>query len=167
MTATLFGPPGMLRIPAEGPVDFVGRLEDGMQYLTFVTGAVPDGYIFDQGEEWRKVKRWIAVLHLFDAGGNHLQSETRLGGYDIEGWHEVCEKASAEIRMLFFPLRSKNPQRCDVFVKPFSIVLDGITHGLIYEALQPETDGRVFEYVMLQPRDIMFHPPWDSGEYST
>lgn len=21
--------------------------------------------------------------------------------------------------------------------------------------------------VLLQPRDILFHPPWDSGEYST
>ena len=38
MDVALFGPPDKLRIPAEGPIDFVGRLEGGTQYMSFVTG---------------------------------------------------------------------------------------------------------------------------------
>ena len=167
MVDALIGPPDKLRIPADGPIEFVGRLDDGTQYLTFVTGAVPDGYIFDRGEEWRKVKQWIAVLHVFDSDGNHVRTETALGGYDIEGWEKVCEKAESEIRRMFGPLRAKNPKRSDIHVKPFSLTKDNITHGLIYEASRPEENGPEFEWVMLQPRDVMFHPPWDSGEWST
>jgi hypothetical protein len=43
----LLGPPDKLRIPADGPIDYVGRLDDGSQYMAFVTGAVPDGYLFN------------------------------------------------------------------------------------------------------------------------
>ena len=165
---TLFGTPDKLRIPAEGPIDYVGRLEDGTQYMTFITGAVPDGYVFNlDNDEWRKVKQWIAVLHLFDASGNHLRSEARLGGYDIEGWDDACGKAEAQVHEMFTPLRGKNPKRCDIYVRPFSLVLDGITHGLVYEATRYEEDGPVIEFVMLLPRDVMFHPPWDSGSWST
>ncbi|MCI0377353.1 MAG: hypothetical protein L0215_07095 [Gemmataceae bacterium] len=167
MKNALYGPPDMLRIPADGPIDFVGRLKDGTQYMTFVTGAVPDGYVFDRDQEWRKVKRWLAVLHEFDSEGNHLRSEVKLGGYDIEGKDNACEKADAAIHKMFDPLRKKGPKRCDIKVKPFSLIVDGITHGLIYETSQPEENGPVFEWVMLEPRDVMFHPPWNSGEWST
>lgn len=168
MRRALFGPPDTLRIPAEGPIEFVGRLEDGTQYMTFITGAVPDGCLFNlDNEDWRKVKSWIGVLHLFDAEGNHLRSEARLGGYDIEGWDKACDKAWAQVREMFAPFRSKNPRRCDILVKPFSVAQDGITHGLVYETFKAEEEGRVVEWVMLHPRDVMFHPPWDSGEWST
>jgi hypothetical protein len=58
----------------------------------------------------------------------------------------------------------------DIRVSPFRVEIDKIVHGLIYECVDAEdledpsaTEG----YVMLEPNDIMFHPPWDSGEYST
>src|SRR5262249_37705803 len=128
-----FGPPEKLRIPGEGPIEYVGRLDDGTQYMTFVTGAVPDGYIFNlDNEDWRKVKSWIAVLHLFDAQGNQLHSEARLGGYDID--EQAGDKAWQLVHEMFNPHRPKGPKRCDVFVKLFSRVIDGITHGLIYRA---------------------------------
>jgi hypothetical protein len=169
MGKLLLGRPEKLRIPAEGPIDFVGQLDDGTQYMTFVTGAVPDGFTFNlNDDDWRKVKSWIAVLHLFDADGKHLQSEVKHGAYDIEGgWDTAGKKADAELRTMFAPFRRKNPKRCDIHVRLFSVVLDGITHGLIYETEQPEDCGPVFEWVMLLPRDVMFHPPWDSGEWST
>jgi predicted nucleic acid-binding protein len=75
--------------------------------------------------------------------------------------------AHAEVRKMFDPYRNKNPKRSDILVKLFSIVLDGITHGLIYEKVRPEENGPEFEWVMLRPRDVMFHPPWDSGQWST
>lgn len=168
MDGALYGPPDKLFIPAEGPIEYVGRLGDGTQYMTFVTGAVPDGYIFNHdNEDWRKVKSWISVLHLFDAQGNHLLSEARLGGYDIEGRDTAGDKAWAQVHEMFTPHRSNGPKRCDIFVKLFSLVIDGITHGLIYRATQPEEDGPIFEGVFLEPRDVMFHLPWDSGEWST
>jgi hypothetical protein len=60
-----------------------------------------------------------------------------------------------------------NPELGDIWVRQFAVKIDGITHSLLYESDQLEEGGPVFEYVMLEPRDIMFHPPWDSGEYST
>jgi hypothetical protein len=164
----LFGPPEKLRIPANGPVAYLGQLNDGTQYMSFVTGAVPDGYRFNtDNEDWRKVKSWIGVLHLFDAQGNHLRSEARHGGYDIEGPDVACDKAWAEVHAMFTPYRAKWLMHCDIFVKPFSIVIDGITHGLVYEAAQSEENGPVYEGVFLKPRDVMFHPPWDRGQWST
>ncbi len=165
MDQPLFGPPERLRIPAEGPIDYVGRLEDGTQYMSFVTGAWPDDYRFN--EDWRKVKSWIGVLHPFDAEGNHLKSEARHGGYDIEGWDAACEKAWAEVHAMLTPHRSKIPKRYDIFVKPFSLVINGITHGLVYQVTQSDENGPVYEGVFLEPSDVMFHPPWDSGEWST
>jgi hypothetical protein len=136
--------------------------------MAFGTGCFPDGYLLKADhEDWRKVKRWIAVLHLFDADGNHLRSESRLGGYDIEGWDEACGKVDMELQKLLAPLRKKQPKLCDIYVRLFSVVLDGVTHGLFYtHHVEPEEDYEG-EWVMLEPRDIMFHPPWDSGEYST
>jgi hypothetical protein len=164
----LYGPPERLRIPAEGPVEYVGQLNDGTQYMSFVTGATPDGYLLNlEDEEWRKVKSWIGVLHLFDSQGNHLKSEARHGGYDIEGWDEACDKAWAEVHAMFNPYRANWLKRCDIFVKLFSVVIDGITHGLVYEVTQAKEDWPVVEGVYLEPRDVMFHPPWDSGEWST
>ena len=168
MAEPLFGPPETLRVPAEGPIEYVGQLDDGTQYMSFITGAVPDGYRFNlDNEDWRKVKSWIGVLHLFDAQGNHQRSEARHGGYDFEGWDAACDKAWAEVHTMFTPYRAKWLKRFDIFVKPFSLVIDGITHGLVYRATQFEDDGPIFEGVFLAPRDIMFHPPWDSGQWST
>jgi hypothetical protein len=47
---------------------------------------------------------------------------------------------------------------------------DGYFFGLVYECVDaedPDDPTATNEYVMLEPNDIMFHPPWDSGEYST
>jgi hypothetical protein len=59
---------------------------------------------------------------------------------------------------------------CDIRVKPFQAEIDGYLFGLVYEcedAEDPDDPDAKEEHVMLQPNDVMFHPPWDSGEYST
>lgn len=61
-------------------------------------------------------------------------------------------------------LADAEPDLCDIWVQPFAVQIDGVAHGLIYEQSE---DGKGSEWVMLEPQDIMFHPPWDSGEYST
>jgi hypothetical protein len=164
---SLVGPPDKVRIPHQR-FEYVGRLADGRQFMAFVTGAFPDGIKFDWvADDWRKFKSWSAVLHLFDAEGNHLSSEARLGGYDIEGRGVAGDKAYAELDEILVPLGPGKPVVCDIWVREFSTTIDGVTHSLQYEVFKAEEDGPIVECVMLEPRDIMFHPPWDSGQYST
>lgn len=167
MEAKHFGPPDKLRIPAEDRFDFVGRCGD-TQVLAFTTGAFPDGYDWKRYadphvDEWRRDKMWIAVLHLFDSQGNHTSSQARLGGYDIEGHYVAGEKALFQLTKM---LRELGPlETCDIYVELFSVVLDNVTHGLFYTHFCEE--GFEAEWVMLKPRDIMFHPPRGSGETSS
>jgi hypothetical protein len=166
---SLVGPPDKLRIPHDDHrFKCVGRLVDGRKFMAFVTGAFPDGVNLNwDTDEWRNVKSWSAVLHLFDPEGNHLSSQARLGGYDIEGHQVAVNKAWTELEQLLAQLRPGKPELCDIWVREFSTMIDGVTHSLLYRAFKGEEDGPVVECVMLEPRDIMFHPPWDSGEYST
>jgi hypothetical protein len=107
------------------------------------------------------------LLHLFDGEGSHIRTEAKLGGFDIEGKEAACDKAWERLLAEFAPLRSKCFTPCDVWAKPFAVLRDGITYGLLYQVKQFEVGGPLFEWVMLEPRDIMFHPPWDSGQWST
>jgi hypothetical protein len=169
----LIGPPDTLRIPYEGlecaRFNCVGRCADGRQFMAFVTGAFPDDYDWQRicdphNNDWQTDKRWLAVFHLFDAEGHHVGSEARLGGYDSEGWEIAGDKARAELEKMLSHL-GPDVTMCDIYVKPFSVVIDGVTHGLSYNHFA-EGDFEC-ESMMLEPRDIMFHPPWESGEYST
>jgi hypothetical protein len=166
---SLVEPPDKIRVPHDDHrFEYVGRLADGRQFMAFVTGAFPDGYKMNlDTDEWRKVKSWSAVLHLFDAEGNHFRSEARLGGYDIAGRGVAGDKAWSELDQMLAHLGPGKPELCDIWVRQFSAKIDGVTHSLLYEAFKGEEDGPVVECVMLEPRDIMFHPPWDSGEYLT
>jgi formate hydrogenlyase regulatory protein HycA len=166
--------PDKLRIAYEesdyGRFNAVGRLPDGTQFMAFVTGAFPTGQDYYSGEDWQFKKKWLAVIHRFDAEGNHIGSESQLGGLDIEGRQAAGEKAFGHLEAMFAGLcAGARPEFCDIWVKLFSVEIDGVTHGLFYEQSEdePEEGEERSEWVMLQPRDIMFHPPWDSSEYST
>lgn len=166
---SLVGQPDKIRIPHDDHrFKYVGRLADDRQFMAFVTGAFPDGVTLKyDNDEWRKVKSWSAVLHLFDAEGNHISSDARLGGFDIEGRDVASDKAWSNLDNILAQLGAGTAELCDIWVRQFSATIDGVTHSLLFEAFKGEEDGPVIECVMLQPRDIMFHPPWDSGEYST
>lgn len=163
--------PDKIRIPYEdfygARFDCVGTFGNGNQFMAYVTGAFPgrDHYP-DPSGNWREVKRWTAVLHKFDAEGNHIGSESRLGGFDIEGREVAGEKAWEQLDQMLAGLGLDNPKLSDIYIKPFSVEIDGVIYELAYEH-HVEEDGDESEYVMLWPNDIMFHPPWDSGEYST
>ncbi|MGI4791351.1 MAG: hypothetical protein ACRYFS_21190 [Janthinobacterium lividum] len=165
--------PEKLRIAYEdtddGRFDCVGRLPDGTQFLAFVTGAFPTGEKYYSGDDWPEKKRWLSIVHLFDADGDHIGSETRLGGFDSEGRNVAGEKAYVHLEGLLADLGSGRAERCDIWVRLFSVEVDGVTHGLFYEVSEwePEDGEEPVEWIMLEPWDIMFHPPWDSSEYST
>jgi hypothetical protein len=142
--------PEKVRIPREddGRFPFAGRLNDGRLFVAFATGAFSD-----------LGKRWIAVAHLFDTDGSHLRSESRLGGYDKEGQELAWERADAELGKLMAPLLEQAPSLGDVYIKPFSVVLDGVMHGLVYD---PRYKAAIFH-----PQDVWFYFPWDTGSYDT
>lgn len=163
--------PKQLRIPYEdfeyARFDCVGQYGGRNQFIAFVTGAFPghDRY-FKLTENWREIKRWLAVVHKFDADGNHVATESRLGGFDIEVHDAALGKASQQLASMLDEMSLSGLRRCDIYVKPFSVEVDGVIYSLEYEHRVDE-NGRFLEYVTLWPNDIMFHPPWDSGEYST
>jgi hypothetical protein len=133
----------------------VGSYDGGKQFMAFVSGT----FAVDRQHE---PKRWIAVLHLFDADGNHVTTQTRLGGFDAEGRKIAVEKAWIEMEDLIADIVGVDIEFHDISIKLFSVEVDGVTHGLLYE-----TGERSGEWVMLEPLDVMFHPPWDSGKFST
>ena len=153
-------PPEVIRIaPDDSHFAHVGIFADGTQFLAFVTGANPGGGFPVPGEP--NLKQWLAVVHLFDEDGAHLSTSVRLGGLDAEGRRVAQEKAADELDTLLDELVERRPSSTDIWVRPFALTIDGVKHGLVFEA---EGDS---EWVMLWPRDLMFHPPWDSGEYSS
>jgi hypothetical protein len=166
--------PDKLRIAYEdydsGRFNCVGRLPDGTQFMAFVTGAFPTGMKHYLGDDWQRRKKWLAVIQGFDADGNHMGSEAKLGPFDIEGQQVAGDKAFAHLDQMFAGLCGGGaPEFRDIWVRLFSVEIDGVTHGLFYEQSEeePEPGEERCEWVMLEPRDIMFHPPWDSSEYST
>jgi hypothetical protein len=158
--------PELLRIPLdEGRFENIGRLPNGNQFMAYVTGAMPDGMKYPMNDEQSRLKRWLAVVHQFDADGNHLVSEARLGAFDSEGRDVAGQKAWAQLEDMYDRLIiDGEPVFCDINVKLFSVEIDDVIYGLFYEQDEEEPES---EWVMLEPRDIMFHPEWDSGEYST
>src|SRR4051794_21669030 len=83
MSLSFKGPPDRLRIPLDDHrFSQVGRLSDGRQFMAFITVGLPDGTSRNCLDgKWHR----LAVVHLFDATGNHLETKARLAGYDIEG----------------------------------------------------------------------------------
>jgi hypothetical protein len=152
----------------------IGRYGPGNLFMALGTGAFPGDWSSDSYSpeycklHWAEHKRWYAVLHRFDADGNHLATEAQYGGTTASGEREANKEAR---RFLEAMLASLGPyDACDICVRLFRVEIDGYVFGLVYhceDADDPDESDAVCEYVMLEPNDIMFHPPWDSGEFST
>ncbi|MBX9585559.1 MAG: hypothetical protein K2X87_35070 [Gemmataceae bacterium] len=165
--------PDTLLIPYEdsdsGRFTHVGRYDGGNQFPGYVAYAPPKFYhteeiTLDGQVIYREHTNCFAVLHRFDATGRHLASDIeRVAGTRTSG-----EQDWAKLDGMIAGLGPT--EFCDIRVKPFRLEVDGVAHGLIYECVDaedPDDPAATDEYVMLEPNDIMFHPPWDSGEYST
>lgn len=170
--------PDRLLIPFEdveySRFNLIGRYAGDNQFMAFVTGSFPVDwcigsrtaeYIRDQ---WPKHKRWYAVLHTFGPDGTHVKTEVWNGGTTADGEERACNRADRKLDELLASLGPRTP--CDIWVKPFGVEIDGYYFGLEYQLNNyddPANADETYECVMLEPNDIMFHPPWDSGEYST
>ena len=138
--------------------------------MAYVTGAFPTRMKYYSGGDWQARKKWVAVVHQFDPAGNHIRTDTRLGGVDLIGQQAAGDKAFAHLQDLYDEFTvDGQPDFCDIWIRLFSIEIEDVTYGLFYEQSEdePENGEERSDWVILEPRDIMFHPPWDSGEYST
>ena len=126
--------PDKVRIPLDQRrFPCIGRFGTGQQFMAFVTGAMPSA--FERGERWDpncrsvddyycKYKAWYAVLHIFDAEGNHLKTRAQLGGMDSEGYHDACDKADMKLRELLDEIRGHSPKFGDIYVRPFDVEVE-------------------------------------------
>jgi hypothetical protein len=160
------GPPTRLRIARdEHRFTNVGRLRDGTQFMAGVVGAFPTAYRFSS-DDWQTVKRWQAVAHHFDADGRHLRTDVRLGGVEVDDRH--TDRAFGHLHAIYDELATNGePEFGDIRVQCFSAEIDGIRYELQYERREDLDEDERYECVKFWPWDIMFHPPWDSGAYST
>lgn len=149
-----------------GRFTHVGRYGSGNQFMGYLTYASPKYYHTEEMTPdgqiiWRKHINCFAVLHRFDAEGNHLGTDV----VRVEGTQDSDHQAWAKLEEMIAGLGEI--EYAGIWVKPFRLEIEGVVHGLIYESEFWEEDGEEQEWIMLEPNDIMFHPPWDSGEYST
>jgi hypothetical protein len=139
----------------------VGRYGDeGDQFMAFVVATLPEIV----GSDWQNHKRWYAVLHTFDADGNHLSTDARFAGVTADGEAQVGERAWGWIDEMLAALEPIT--RMDIEARLFSVTVDGYAFGLIDTSHISEEDGSITESVTLLPNDFMFFEPWD-GEYDT
>lgn len=157
--------PDKIRVdyPALGYGGLSGRLADGRFFLVYMTGAAPAGQA--------AVDRWIAVRHLFDADGNHLDPVSRVGGYcrDVDTFREDRDRAQeqTEIELARFVagLVLLKFEVCPVDVRLFGVLLDDVEYGFFHQP--PDTVGPDVDCVIHMPRDHWYYEPWNSGEYDT
>jgi hypothetical protein len=152
--------------------EHIGHLPNGNQFIALVTGAFPTGmkYYYAEADDWSTKKQWLAVIHLFDKDGNYLKTESRLGGLDSEGRDVAGTKAWEQLIQMFAEMFDQGTLTLgDIQIRPFSVEIDGVTHGLFYGENEdvPVDSEDWYDYVMFEPLDLMFHPPWDSGSYSS
>lgn len=141
----------------------VGRFTDGRQFMAFVTGAYPGEHL-PAPENWQDVKRWIAVIHIFDVNGEHLTTEARFIGLAREE-PLLRSKIDTSFADLLRDYQIDDTCFCDIWIKPFRTVIDDIRYEFVYE--REEDEGEIYERMTLWPNDIVFYPPWNDGLYDT
>ena len=129
--------------------------------MAFVTGAFPRNQYPHPDHEWQTTKRWYSVIHCFDRDGNHLRTDAWNAGSEADDRQRVMEAAVSRLDEMVTGLRS--PKKCRIRVRPFSHLDGEYVFGLFLETSPTDPEN---EWAMLQPNDVMFHPPW-SGEYSS
>jgi len=133
-------------------------LYNGGLFFAWVTGAfLPED--FPRGSDWRARKRWYAALHRFDHEGNHITSDIWCPGPGIRDGQQ--ERLDGWLEAL--PGR----EFCDIAIRPFRLVVDGIVFGLVPECHGEHPDGeQEDDWAEFYPGRLGFAPPWD-GSYST
>jgi formate hydrogenlyase regulatory protein HycA len=135
----------------------IGRYDGGL-FFAWVTGTLSPIYS-PRGDDWLARKRWYAVLHRFDHDGNHTGSDIWCPGPGIRDGQQ--ERLEAWLEAL--PGR----EFCDIAIRLFQLVADGIVFGLVPECHGEYSDGEEQDdWAEFYPGRLGFSSPWD-GCYST
>ncbi|WP_151998165.1 MULTISPECIES: hypothetical protein [unclassified Imperialibacter] len=130
---------------------FVGRTSDGKQFFGYETFVFPAR---TPGQDWEKLRKEYVVLYTFDSKGNHINTNHWYAGTTAEISADTTRSKLMEMVDRLGPI-----EYCDIAVKPFKTIIDGVEFGLI-----PDDET---ESIELQPSStIAFSEPWD-GEYDT
>ncbi len=132
----------------------IGHYDKGL-FFAWVTGAFPPGYSL--GADWQSHQRWYAVLHRFDHDGRHDGSDIWCPGPGIR--RGPRERLEAWLDAL------PGHTFCDIAIRPFQLVVDGIVFGLVAERHGEYPDGEG-DWAEFYPGRLGFSSPWD-GSYST
>jgi formate hydrogenlyase regulatory protein HycA len=154
--------PDTLLIPYEdfecGRFTHVGRYGYGHQFLAYLTYAQPKFYHTEESTPdgqiiWRQHINCFAVLHCFDTAGHHLSTQLER----VEGTPDSFQRDRARLEEMLRGLGKLEFR--DIRVKLFQVKVGKVVHGLIYEPEEWDEGFPMGDYVMLEPNDIMFHPP--------
>ncbi len=148
--------------------DTIGRFEGG-QFFASVTYAYRDGYTQAWGPR-EDHKHVFAVLHTFDAAGNHLGSDIWRAGtsgeqrrlQDSSPGDDPATRAEARLAQLLEALPGR--EYADIAVRPFQVEFDQVSFGLMIE--QHGEDETEDNWVELYPDRLGFSEPWN-GIYDT
>jgi hypothetical protein len=165
--------PEKVLLPAEpggvSTFEFNGRLPNGEQVMAYVGSRTGDTYPVTKA-----FVRRTAVLFRFDPDGVLRSCEfatTAHGGDYIEQDSERSYRKARELlHELVEKVKTEGWVSADILVRPFHVVVDGLSTGLIYST-DGEDEGEESddspEEVRLIPFGKIFHRPWTNGEYDT
>ncbi len=143
--------PELIRIaPDDYQAKYLGHTQDGRQFL--LTAPFDPALGNSGGAEF-------LALYLFDDRGNFLEAEIEsFGPRDVMSVmvrQETIKKLLDQV----------SPYQCrTISIKPFELERFDYTFGLV--VLEPETD-EAWSAFFTPGRNMIFYPPWDSGEYDT
>lgn len=123
-------------------IDTIGRYRDGQFYAAVQHAHRDDDHPRDRK---RGRVRWYAYLHLFDADGNHRESEISLIGIAPYLKGGLGALATARLASLLGEL--EEAESGAIAIRPFTLIYDGVSFGLIHES----TPGRG-NWAQLYPR---------------
>jgi hypothetical protein len=170
----LWRPPEKVRLPGERDLspslfEYNGHLPDGTQLLAYDCPD-PKGDL-PPDESGRRGFRFLGVVHEFDADGHHRLIRTRVTAGRFKDGLEAGEAARAMLREMVAPYLSAGWRPGDIWVRPFLVKIDGWSHGFVFKGyglgLEDGSGEAPDEAVYFKPFDFPFHPPYDSGSYST
>jgi hypothetical protein len=146
--------PAKILLPAWMFEGQIGRLPNGHQVLGYVSLPAP----------------WSAAVHVFDSEGHHLATHAQSGLHAAPTATDRVKTAREALRVLLEPLKAGGWEDADIWVRPFSVIIDGTEHGLVcaVEGDDPSWDDEFDpQTVRLFPFGFYFHRPWDNGSYDS
>jgi hypothetical protein len=149
--------------------EYNGHLPDGTQLLAYLCPD-PAGYL--PADESGKIGyRCFGVVHEFDADGHHRLVRTRVISGRSAGVTESADPGEAMFREMVAPYLAAGWRPGNIWVRPFLVDIDGWPHGFVFRAYGEGLEGggeeEPEEDVYFMPFNFPFHPPYDSGSYST